>query len=78
MAAACLGENIPYLLPEFDYNTASSPNYGLFDGTYTATTELTYAPSDNLDVRLRYNYSRLQGYGGQVGGANYAPYPRVI
>lgn len=74
-AAAYLGENIPYLLPEFGYNTASNPNYGLFDGTYTATTELTYAPSDNLNVRLRYNYSRLQGYGGQVGGANYAPLP---
>ena len=74
-AASYLGENIPYLLSEIGYNTASNPDFGLFGGTHTATTELTYAPNDNLNLRLRYNYSRLQGYGGQVGGANYAPLP---
>jgi Carbohydrate-selective porin, OprB family len=72
---AYLGENIPYLSSNFGFNTSSSPNFGLFGGTNNTTTELTYSPSDRLNLRLRYNYTRLQGYGGQVGGANAAPLP---
>ena len=72
---AYLGENIPYLSSEFGFNTSSNPNFGLFGGTNSTTTELTYSPSDRLNLRFRYNYTRLQGYGGQVGGANAAPLP---
>ncbi|MDY7013089.1 MAG: iron uptake porin [Cyanobacteriota bacterium] len=75
LAAAYLGENIAYLPPEFGFNTASNPSFGLFGGTYSATTELAYTPNDDLNLRLRYTYSRLQAYGGQVGGSNAAPLP---
>ncbi len=75
LAASYLGENIPYLLPEFGFNTASNPNFGLFGGTNSATAELTYSPASTLNLRFRYTYSGLQAYAGQVGGANYAPLP---
>jgi hypothetical protein len=73
--ASYLGENIPYLSSEFGYNTASNPNFGLFGGTNSTTSELTYSPTNKLNLRFRYNYTRLQGYGGQVGGGNAAPLP---
>jgi hypothetical protein len=73
LAAAYLGENIPYL--PASYNTASDPSSGLLGGTNSATAELTYTPSAALSMRLRYTYSRLQAYGGQVGGGNAAPLP---
>lgn len=72
---AYLGENIPYLSSKFGYNTASNSDYGLFGGTNATTTELTYSPTDDLNLRFRYNYTRLQGYGGQVGGGYVAPIP---
>ncbi|HEY9703729.1 MAG TPA: iron uptake porin, partial [Allocoleopsis sp.] len=72
---AYLGENIPYLSSEFGFNTSSNSNLGLFGGTNNITTELTYSPSDRVNLRFRYNYTRLQNYGGQVGGANAAPLP---
>jgi hypothetical protein len=72
---AYLGENIPYLPAEFGYNTSSNPSFGLFGGTNSTTSELTYSPTDKLNLRFRYNYSRLQGYEGQVGGGNAAPLP---
>ncbi|MBM0742934.1 carbohydrate porin [Phormidium sp. CLA17] len=74
-AAAYLGESVPYLPASFGYNTASNPDFGLFGGTYAATAELTYSPTDQLNLRFRYNYTRLQAYGGQVGGSNAVPLP---
>ncbi|MBD2076759.1 carbohydrate porin [Phormidium sp. FACHB-592] len=74
-AAAYLGESVPYLPASFGYNTASNPSAGLFGGTYAATAELTYSPTDQLNLRFRYNYTRLQAYGGQVGGSNAVPLP---
>ncbi|HLP90643.1 MAG TPA: iron uptake porin [Nostocaceae cyanobacterium] len=73
--ASYLGENIPYLLSEFGYNTSSNPDFGLFGGTNSTTSELTYSPTEKLNLRFRYNYTRLQAYGGQVGGGNAAPLP---
>jgi Carbohydrate-selective porin, OprB family len=73
--ASYLGENIPYLPSEFGYNTSSNPDFGLFGGTNSTTSELTYSPTNKLNLRFRYNYTRLQGYGGQVGGGNAAPLP---
>lgn len=70
-----LGENIPYFSSEFGYNTSSNPDFGLFGGTNSTTSELTYSPTDKLNLRFRYNYTRLQAYGGQVGGGNAAPLP---
>ncbi|WP_413173896.1 iron uptake porin [Anabaena azotica] len=73
--ASYLGENIPYFSSEFGYNTSSNPDFGLFGGTNSTTSELTYSPTDKLNLRFRYNYTRLQAYGGQVGGGNAAPLP---
>ena len=75
-AAAYLGENtefLPGVVPGF--NTSSDPGFGLFGGTYTATAELTFSPSNAFNLRLMYNYSRIQAVGGQVGGATGEPIP---
>ncbi|MEC4894748.1 MAG: iron uptake porin [Oscillatoria sp. PMC 1051.18] len=63
-----LGENSEFL-PDTLFNTASNPNEGLFGGTNTFTTELTYSPTDNLNLRFLYNRSNLQAIAGQIGGA---------
>ncbi|MBW4580600.1 MAG: iron uptake porin [Tildeniella nuda ZEHNDER 1965/U140] len=74
-AAAYLGENTEFLPSQFGFNTSSNPNFGLFGGTNTATAELTFSPSQSLNFRFTYNYSRIQAYGGQVGGAIGEPIP---
>ncbi len=74
-AAAYLGENTEFLPSQFGFNTSSNPNFGLFGGTNTSTAELTFSPSDKFNLRLLYNYSRIQAYGGQVGGAIGEPIP---
>jgi len=74
-AAAYLGENTEFLPAEFGFNTSSNPTSGLFGGTNTATAELTFSPNSNMNFRFMYNYSRIQAYGGQVGGAIGEPIP---
>jgi hypothetical protein len=74
-AAAYLGENTEFLPSQFGFNTSSNPNFGLFGGTNTSTAELTFSPSSSFNLRLLYNYSRIQAYGGQVGGAIGEPIP---
>jgi len=68
-----LGESNEYLPGGGLYQSSSDPNKGLFGGTYTATAELTFSPSKNLDIRLLYDRSRLQQIGGQVGGPTGEP-----
>lgn len=75
LAAGYLGENTEFLPAQFGYNSSSNPTLGLFGGTNTSSIELTYAPSTRFNLRLGYNYSRLQAYGGQVGGALGEPIP---
>ena len=70
-----LGENTEFLPSEFDFNTSSNPRFGLFGGTNTASAELTFSPTSNINLRLQYNRSRIQAYGGQVGGAIGEPIP---
>lgn len=75
-AAAYLGENtefLPSTIPGL--NTSSNPNFGLFGGSYTATAELSFSPTNNINLRVLYNYSRLQAVFGQVGGAVGEPLP---
>ena len=74
-AVAYLGENTEFLPSQFGFNTSSNPNFGLFGGTNTSTAELTFSPSNKLNFRFLYNYSRIQAYGGQVGGAIGEPIP---
>ncbi|WP_242036768.1 iron uptake porin [Leptolyngbya sp. FACHB-321] len=75
LAVAYLGENTEFLPGQFGFNTSSNPNFGLFGGTNTATAELTFSPTSSLNFRFMYNYSRIQAYGGQVGGAIGEPIP---
>lgn len=51
------------------FRSASNPKEGLFNGTNTITTELTYSPSDRLNLRFLYNRSSLEAINGQIGGA---------
>ncbi|MBW4474842.1 MAG: iron uptake porin [Stenomitos rutilans HA7619-LM2] len=74
-AVAYLGENTEFLPSQFGFNTSSSPAFGLFGGTNTSTAELTFSPSSTLNFRFLYNYSRIQAYGGQIGGAIGEPIP---
>ncbi len=70
-----LGENTEFLPSEFGFNTSSNPKFGLFGGTNTASAELIFSPTANINLRLQYNHSRIQAYGGQVGGAIGEPIP---
>lgn len=65
-AVGYIGENTEFLSSSIapGYNTASDPNFGLFGGTYTTTAELTFSPSDRVNLRLLYNRSRLQQING--------------
>lgn len=74
-AAAYLGENTEFLPFQAGFNTSSNPEFGLFGGTNTTTAELTFSPTSTLNLRLMYNYSRIQAYGGQLGGAIGEPIP---
>ncbi|NDJ18993.1 iron uptake porin [Myxacorys almedinensis] len=74
-AAGYLGENTEFLPSQFGFNTSSNPAFGLFGGTNTTTAELTFSPSSTFNLRLGYNHSRIQAYGGQVGGAIGEPLP---
>ena len=74
-AIAYLGENTEFLPSQFGFNTSSNPVSGLFNGTNTSSAELTFSPSSKFNLRLQYNYTRIQAYGGQVGGAIGEPLP---
>jgi Carbohydrate-selective porin, OprB family/S-layer homology domain len=74
-AIGYLGENTEFLPAQFGFNTSSNPQFGLFGGTNTTSAELTFSPNDKINLRLQYNHSRIQAYGGQVGGAIGEPIP---
>lgn len=75
LAVGYLGENTEFLPAQFGFNTSSNPNFGLFGGTNTASAELTFSPTPTFNLSLQYNRSRIQAYGGQVGGAIGEPIP---
>lgn len=81
---AYIGENNEYLPSEFGFNSSSDPDKGLFNASYTATVQLSYAPTKNVNIRLLYNYGKndnnvaiydengnITGFG--VGGATGEP-----
>ncbi len=74
-AIGYLGENTEFLPSQFGFNTSSNPASGLFNGTNTTSAELTFSPNDKMNFRFLYTYSRIQAYGGQVGGAIGEPIP---
>ena len=69
IGAAYLGENTEFLAFTPGFNTASDPEEGLFDGTNTITAEVTYSPTDTINLRLLYNRARREAINGQIGGA---------
>ncbi|KAM3102740.1 iron uptake porin [Phormidesmis sp. 146-12] len=75
LALGYLGENTEFLPAQFGFNTSSNPQFGLFGGTNTTSAELTFSPNDKINLRFQYNHSRIQAYGGQVGGAIGEPIP---
>lgn len=68
LRVAYLGESIEYL-PNSLFNSASNPSQGLFNGTNTLTTELTFSPSDAINLGFLYNRSNIKQIGGRIGGA---------
>jgi Carbohydrate-selective porin, OprB family/S-layer homology domain len=77
LAVGYLGENTEFLPGQFGFNTSSNPGrgLGLFGGTNTSSAELTFSPTNTINLRFQYNYSKIQAYGGQVGGAIGEPIP---
>ncbi|MGF1482221.1 MAG: iron uptake porin [Cyanophyceae cyanobacterium] len=67
--AAYLGENTEFLAFTPGFNTASDPEEGLFDGTNSITAEVTFSPSDRINLRFLYNRARREAIDGQIGGA---------
>lgn len=63
-----LGESDEFL-PSPLFNSASNPGQGLFNGTNTLTAELTFSPTDNINLRFLYNRSNIKQIFGQIGGA---------
>ncbi|MCU0536721.1 MAG: iron uptake porin [Hydrococcus sp. Prado102] len=73
--AAYLAENTEFLQSGLGFNTSSNPDDGLFNSTYTISTELAYSPADNFNIRLHYSHSSLKAYNGFIGGAVGEPLP---
>jgi hypothetical protein len=63
-----LGESDEFL-PSPLFNSASNPNQGLFNGTNSLTAELTFSPTDKINLRFLYNRSNIKQIFGQIGGA---------
>jgi carbohydrate-selective porin OprB len=63
-----LGESDEFL-PSPLFNSASNPSQGLFNGTNTLTAEVTFSPTDKINLRFLYNRSNIKQIFGQVGGA---------
>lgn len=71
--AGFLGENTEFLPSDAGFNTSSNPATGLFNGTWSATAELSYQPSDKFAIRFLYNRSRISAFGGLIGGVTGEP-----
>jgi len=63
-----LGESDEFL-PSPLFNSASNPSQGLFNGTNTLTAEVTFSPTDKINLRFLYNRSNIKQIFGQIGGA---------
>ncbi|XHX80260.1 MAG: iron uptake porin [Stenomitos frigidus ULC029] len=74
LAVAYLGENTEFL-PSALFNSSSNPSQGLFNGTNTTTAELTFSPTENINLRFMYNRTNFQQIFGTIGGALGEPIP---
>ncbi len=73
-AVAYLGENTEFLTSSL-FNSSSNPGQGLFNGTNTTTAELTFSPTQNINLRFLYNRTNFQQIFGTIGGALGEPIP---
>ncbi len=62
-----LGESDEYL-PGGLFNSASNPQQGLFNGTNVISSELTFSPTENINLRFIYNRSNIKQINGLIGG----------
>ena len=74
LAVAYLGENTEFLTSAL-FNSSSNPAQGLFNGTNTTTAELTFSPTENINLRFMYNRTNFQQIFGTIGGALGEPIP---
>jgi hypothetical protein len=74
LAVAYLGENTEFLTSAL-FNSSSNPSQGLFNGTNTTTAELTFSPTDKINLRFLYNRTNFQQVFGTIGGALGEPIP---
>jgi len=74
LAVAYLGENTEFLTSAL-FNSSSNPSQGLFNGTNTTTVELTFSPTDTINLRFLYNRVNFQQIFGTIGGALGEPIP---
>lgn len=44
----------------------ANPNRGLFNGSRALTSQLTYSPNSNINLRLLYDHSRIEPVDGQI------------
>lgn len=66
-STAYLAENTEFLQSDLGFNTSSNPDEGLFNSTYSISTELAYSPTESFNIRLHYNHSSLKAYIGKEG-----------
>ncbi len=74
LAVAYLGENTEFLTSSL-FNSSSNPGQGLFNGTNTTTAELTFSPTQNINLRFLYTRTNFQQIFGTIGGALGEPIP---
>ncbi len=74
LAVAYLGENTEFLTSAL-FNSSSNPSQGLFNGTNTTTAELTFSPTEKINLRFMYNRTNFQQIFGTIGGALGEPIP---
>lgn len=61
-----LGESNEYLSGSL-FNSASNPREGLFNGTNSITSELTFSPRENINLRFIYQRSNIKQINGLIG-----------
>jgi hypothetical protein len=67
VAVGYLAESNTFL-PSPPFNSASNPREGLTGGTNIFTAQLTFKPTQDINLRLLYNRINQQAFMGQVGG----------
>jgi hypothetical protein len=73
LTAAYLGQSTEFVSGAF--NTASNPEFGIFNPTNTISGELAFSPSENFNLRFLYTRSNIRAFNGLIGGTAAEPIP---